>query len=125
MPDDPRFPYFPTKGKPGLWVLTREQFDVWAATWDTLPLGRIVRQAHAWCVANPQKRKTARGMRKFFVNWFSRELKAQQARRPKHATIFVGSESTHDPYGQFWQCPHTPHCGNRTTCKVVAMRKTS
>jgi hypothetical protein len=23
-----------------------------------------------------------------------------------------------------WHCPHDPHCGNRTTCSVVSMRKT-
>lgn len=23
-----------------------------------------------------------------------------------------------------WQCPHTPRCGNRSTCRVVAARQT-
>ena len=44
-----------------------------------------LKKMQAWSDANPEKRKTARGVKAFIVNWLSREQKgaAQKSEAPK------------------------------------------
>lgn len=65
---------FPTQGKPDLWVLTVQQVEAWAPLYPGLDLYQECRTALGWAAANPGRRKTAKGMPAFLVNWFSRSV---------------------------------------------------
>jgi hypothetical protein len=111
-----QFPVVNSKGP--LWTVTPEMMMDWQQDFPHLDIEKEVRKARAWCVANVQKRKTARGMPKFLVGWFMRaegtgtmERRVQQRRDIPKADVFT------------WVCPHTPHCPHRAACAIVALRK--
>ena len=69
---------FPTVGKnPRDWPLLPPQIRDWQAAFPGVDVLAECRKAHAWCAANPAKRKTFDGMPRFFVSWLS---KAQNER---------------------------------------------
>lgn len=72
-PAEPSVLSYPCDGKPSEWHLTQSQLDEWAPLFPTLDLLDACRQAKAWVMASPDRRKTAKGMCKFLVNWFGRE----------------------------------------------------
>jgi hypothetical protein len=65
---------FPVVGDPKqpIWALTQGQLAQWAQAYPNLDILAECRKALAWLAANPAKRKTARGMGAFLVNWFNR-----------------------------------------------------
>jgi hypothetical protein len=65
---------FPTSRRDVTWVLTKAQMDEWAAVYRVDVLAEVGK-AFAWCCANPDRRKTAKGMPKFLVAWLNRAAK--------------------------------------------------
>lgn len=65
---------FQTVGAAKTWDLTRGRLDGWAQTYPHLAVGAECRKAWAWVEANPGRRKTARGMPAFLVNWLNRAV---------------------------------------------------
>lgn len=63
---------FPTDGKPDSWSLTTDLLNEWNSDFPKLDVLAECRKARAWIKANPERRKTARGMSRFLVNWLSR-----------------------------------------------------
>lgn len=64
---------FPTVGQSGSeWGLMQGLVDSWADTFPALDVLGECRRARAWIDANPDRRKTARGMQKFLLRWLSR-----------------------------------------------------
>lgn len=64
---------FKAQGKQGTWKLTQKQVDEWKTLYPGLDVAACCRKAFAWAEANPAKRKTAKGMPAFLVNWLNRE----------------------------------------------------
>lgn len=64
---------FTTQGKEKSWALTQAQVDAWRDLYPGLEVIVACRKALAWTEANPAKRKTAKGMPAFLVNWLNRE----------------------------------------------------
>jgi hypothetical protein len=65
---------FNTQGKTDKWDLTERQADEWQKLYPALDVIACCRKAFAWAEANPAKRKTAKGMPAFLVNWLNREV---------------------------------------------------
>jgi hypothetical protein len=64
---------FPVVGTDGPeWSLTQTQLNDWRGLFPNVDVWGEARKALAWVIANPDRRKTARGMPKFLVGWFSR-----------------------------------------------------
>lgn len=63
---------FPCDGDPDHWDLTQSQVDHWKELFPNRDIIGDCRAALAWVEANPSKRKTAGGMPKTLVAWFSR-----------------------------------------------------
>lgn len=63
---------YPTDGPVKRWDLTEDQLHQWQQDFPNLPVLEECRKALAWVNASPERRKTARGMAKFLVGWFSR-----------------------------------------------------
>lgn len=74
-PGGPALLVFPVQGPGGReWVLTEPQAAEWRALFPGHDILADARTALAWVRANPSRKKTARGMPSFLVNWFSRSV---------------------------------------------------
>ena len=75
------FPVKATADKPKEWPLTQAKLDEYAETFVGMDVLGQCRKARLWCVENPAKRKTARGMGKFLFGWIERSNNRGQAGR--------------------------------------------
>lgn len=69
---EPALLTFTTVGKSPTWVLTASRVAEWANLYPSLDVEAECRKALAWVVANPDRRKTTKGMPAFLVNWLNR-----------------------------------------------------
>lgn len=69
---------FQTVGNGTTWDLHESQVLSWRASYPATDIVGECRKAHAWLEANPAKRKTARGMPAFLVNWLNRAVDRPQ-----------------------------------------------
>src|SRR5262245_34521437 len=60
---------FPVVGQHDPWMPTDQQVRQWQELYPGVDVAQELRKALAWTVANPTKRKTARGMPRFLVSW--------------------------------------------------------
>lgn len=81
----PGFPSFPCSGPVKTWAPSVEQVAKWDGFFPGLDLLAEARKAAAWIEANPDRRKTARGMPRFLVAWFTRCVDQGGTRRPAAA----------------------------------------
>lgn len=51
----------------------QEDIDGWKEVYPNVDILQELREMREWCNANPQKRKTEKGIRKFIINWLSQE----------------------------------------------------
>jgi uncharacterized protein YdaU (DUF1376 family) len=75
---------FPTVGGTASWPLTEAQVATWVGLFPHLDVRAQCQAALAWLLANPSRRKTARGMASFLVSWLGRSV--DHARVPQPAT---------------------------------------
>lgn len=54
-------------------AFTQAQVDDWARAYPAVDVAQQLRQMRAWCIANPTRRKTARGVEAFVVGWLTKE----------------------------------------------------
>ncbi len=80
---------FPVVGGSRTWELSQEFLETLAERYPTLDVLSEVRKAAAWIEANPARRKTAKGMPRFIVNWLNRATERPVASRlgPNNAPI--------------------------------------
>jgi hypothetical protein len=76
---------FPTDGKIKSWNLTQSQIDKWREAYPSLDILGECKKALAWIEANPEKRKTAKGMKTFLVNWLNRSQDRGRGGSPANA----------------------------------------
>lgn len=69
---EPALLTFSTVGKSPTWALTASRVAEWASLYPSLDVEAECRKALAWVSANPDRRKTAKGMPAFLVNWLNR-----------------------------------------------------
>jgi len=62
---------FPVVGDPKqqTWGLSQSRIDAWREAYPGIDIVQECHKARAWAIANPSKRKTARGMPSFLVRW--------------------------------------------------------
>lgn len=61
--------------------VTNADLMKWAALYPAVDVMQELRKMTAWCDANPQKRKTRRGIRSFIASWLAREQDKGGTRR--------------------------------------------
>ena len=54
------------------WQPTEDQVEQWTKAYPAVSVERELEAMAAWCDANPQRRKTARGISRFVNSWLSR-----------------------------------------------------
>lgn len=97
---------FPVKGGKE-WVLTGEAVLDLQTAYPGVVILKEVREAVAWCRANPTLQKTAKGMPRFLNSWMSRASKQAEAN-----TVDVDTQKPAEPtkYGYFdVDGPKTPY----------------
>lgn len=67
------------------WPLLAHHVAQWQADYPSLDVLAECHKARAWCIANPTKRKTARGMPAFIVNWLNRATNQPRNGPPSRA----------------------------------------
>jgi len=84
---------YPVVGSPDEWGLTQSKLDEYAETYPGINAMAEARKARQWCVDNPAKRKTARGMTSFLNRWM------EKAQNRGHASRSSPSTATPSPGG--------------------------
>lgn len=78
---------FPTVGEGKAWALTPQKLEEYRQAFPGLDPLRECKKALQWCVDNPAKRKTPRGMPSFLFRWLSR---SQNGSREDHVSARRG-----------------------------------
>lgn len=68
---------FPVVGQPQPWRLTAGKLGEYQEAFPGVEVGLALRSARQWCIDNPTKRKTPRGMPKFLHGWLERRQNGQ------------------------------------------------
>ena len=53
--------------------VSQEQCQEWAGVYPAVDVIQQLREMREWCLNNPAKRKTARGVRGFITRWLAKE----------------------------------------------------
>ncbi|MCK8272472.1 hypothetical protein LXA32_17480, partial [Erwinia amylovora] len=69
---------FPCDGMAGIYTLRADQVSEWQKVFPHLDVAAECKKAGLWLKANPERRKTAKGMPKFLLAWLNR---CQDSRR--------------------------------------------
>ena len=73
--------------------VTQGMVDDWSTTFPAVDVPQQLREMRAWCVANPTKRKTPRGISAFIVTWLGKEQDSGKGgrRAPVNGDIWAGA----------------------------------
>jgi hypothetical protein len=75
---------FPVVGTPNTWDVTSTELNAWNRVYgEVCDVYKEVQKAKLWWDANPSKRKTAKGMLRFFNNWFTTAVNSGRCARPQ------------------------------------------
>ncbi len=120
----PTFCEFPIVGRGSkTWSLSEAQIAEWATDFPNLDVKAEMRKARAWTEANAGRRKTARGMPTFLVNWLSRSVD-RRAGSDRRDVVKPSPQWRASPDYQTWECPHAPKCGHTGSCmRLVELEK--
>lgn len=69
------FPVKAAKGQPELWAIGESGIRDYQDAFPGLDVLAELRRARSWCLSNPDRRKTARGMPRFLHNWLTTAAK--------------------------------------------------
>jgi hypothetical protein len=83
--DDAPLLTYPCDGRPTSWHLTPSQLAEWQALFPALCVLDECKAALAWIDANPAKRKTANGMKRFLASWLARSQNRPKPTGGTHA----------------------------------------
>lgn len=70
----------PLQGK-DLFGVDQAQIDAWRESYPAVDVLQTLRHIREWCLSNPARKKTRKGVRSFVTSWLAREQDAGGARR--------------------------------------------
>lgn len=100
---------FPVVGGGQTWGLTESMVSEFDELFPAVDVRREMRAALAWVRANPGRKKTAAGMRRFLTTWLTRTNDRGGAGRMTTPTAARQIAP--------WECPHVDRCNNREQCQ--------
>lgn len=77
--------------------ITQKQIDEWKELFPAVDVMQELRKMKAWCDANPERRKTRRGVNRFIVSWLGKE------QDKGHAPINTASKPTGNKFTNYNQ----------------------
>lgn len=77
-------------------AFTQAQVDDWGRAYPAVDVAQQLRQMRAWCIANPTRRKTARGVEAFIVGWLTKEQNSGRTSKP--VTSIAGPRRDSEEY---------------------------
>lgn len=60
------------------WLPTEANFAEWGRLFPMLDMPQEFRNMRAWCIGNPNKQKTKKGIKKFVSGWLTRSAEQKQ-----------------------------------------------
>lgn len=78
--------------------VTQRDLDGFAAYYPGIDVAQSLREAAAWCEANPKRRKTKTGVKSFLTSWLSRD---QNDPRKTKTTNFNGKADHAEHHGKY------------------------
>jgi len=93
---------FPCDGPTKEWKVTREVFSSLQEAFSTLDVVSEIRRAYEWILANPDRRKTAKGMRRFLFNWLSRAVDSRSTSRAPPSPLLSDLERRNLEATRLW-----------------------
>jgi len=90
---------FPCDGPVKSWHLTQAQLDRFRELYPRLDVETEMRKALAWVEASPERRKTARGMKRFLTRWLNN---AQDKHHATNQSVGPGQRHPKDLAGDRW-----------------------
>jgi len=66
----------PTNKKDELFSIVKSDVELWIDTYQNVDVIQELKKIKAWLIANPTKRKTNTGMKRFINSWLSRQQDA-------------------------------------------------
>lgn len=81
--------------------VTKELYDEWCELYPNVDVMQELRNMKGWLNANPTKRKTKRGIKKFINGWLAREQDKPKYNQPRKEVIpsFMKEEKKEEPQG--------------------------
>lgn len=73
---------FPCQGSIPTWQIPSEMYWTLRQCYPGIDIEAELRKAYAWIIANPQKRKTAKGMARFLTSWMNKCVDHAHVRSP-------------------------------------------
>ncbi len=65
----------------GVQPIWEEDIKAWEESFPGVDVYQALRTMREWCISNPTKRKTPKGVRRFITNWLSRDQDSGKNRR--------------------------------------------
>jgi hypothetical protein len=62
-------------------VVSMEDIKSWELSFPGVDIQQALRTMREWCLSNPTKRKTPKGVRRFITNWLTRDQDGGRNRR--------------------------------------------
>lgn len=115
-PASPDVLAFATVGAPREWTLTEAQVSEWAEAFPNLDIFAEAIKAKAWVNASPERRKTAKGMPRFLVGWFSRSVNSGHTKGHGSKPTAAVQRALGPAYRGGSECPHDPTCNSKQWC---------
>lgn len=94
--DEPVVLSYPTKSNGQKWDLKESRLSQYQELYPEVDVKRECSKARQWCMDNPSKRKTAKGMPRFLTNWLGRASKNSKSQPAGYTidNILPGREPT-------------------------------
>jgi hypothetical protein len=89
---DPTIITIPLLGRDGEFAVTEAMVMEWQDAFPGVDIYRTLKRIRLWCLDNPARRKTRRGVRRFLTGWLARE----QDRGIGHSVHAHGGRTLHD-----------------------------
>lgn len=74
------------------YAITQKQAEEWAKLYPAVNITQALNSMRGWCIANPEKRKTARGILAFVNRWLAKEQDRGGSKTGLHFTAEGGND---------------------------------
>ena len=85
---------FPTVGKEKTWSLKESKQKQYQELYPNLDVPQEIRKARQWCIDNPGRRKTNRGMTAFLGRWLDKAVNSYRSRPKEPDELNFDNENT-------------------------------
>lgn len=98
------------------YVVPQEDISLYIQTYPKVDVIQKLREMSLWCINNPQKRKTKRGIKRFIANWLSSEQ--DKGNRPQYPAVAQAQQPRRNKF-----CNYTPSYNDEKIAAIERMER--